>query len=178
MQNLLADQVRSVRFVTFTTSTTALGIWAWEPRLYEKKVQQTDPDSSKDKKPGGVTLSVYYRNEDLLGLAELEQKSGINAREWCRTLLRALLESWRARGAVTLPIAVVPAQEVSRLASLEADRVELERIAGLIRVAPDLLYRELLDALLASWRQRGALSLPIVVVPREDSESGGLSEPK
>jgi hypothetical protein len=78
------------------------------------KYSENAPDDAK------ATFSGYYPVADLRRLAEIEEKTGINAREYLRILLTALIESYDATGRVVLPLAVVPRDEAETCGLLKA----------------------------------------------------------
>lgn len=80
-----------------------------------RKMHDMGKKDKKDKttfgQAEGQSFTVRYDTSDLDQLKALQESTGISAREWIRALLSALLESYRLRGEITLPLAVVPRSE-------------------------------------------------------------------
>ena len=66
-----------------------------------------------------VSFTVRYDAAALERLKRLQDQTQINAREWFRALLFALLESYDERGSVSLPLCVVPREEAEKAGLLK-----------------------------------------------------------
>jgi len=80
-----------------------------------------------------VSFTVRYKITSLERLKLLQDLSRINAREWCRALMDALLESYEQTGHIELPLAVLSrkaAEEAGLLRASEPGSTEHQQREG------------------------------------------------
>ena len=119
---LFIDKRESGRHPSFVFSSN-LGVKKHNPGLAESvsfDSIQTSPETMPEQQnpaPSGsegdesVAFTVRYPASHLQRLRSLEATTGIDARQWLKALLPALLQRWESHGELTVPLAVVTLRE-------------------------------------------------------------------